>query len=167
MERSLVRKGLHVISSGSRLGGAGDMHPDSAAFLLEALRDRFDLIICDAGCEPDRGFSLGLLMASAWILPVLNQNENCLRRYEWLRPLYSRLGLRLRGPVIGRFSPSSACSAGYIARRLDADATEMICVRASRFGDQAESDGRMLLEYRDPSFKKDIAELCSLLSEEI
>ena len=167
LERSLVSGGLHVISSGSRLGSAGDIHPDSAGFLLEILRDRFDLIICDAGCEPDRGFSLGLLMASVSIFPIITQNENCLRRFEWLSPLYDRLGLRLRGPVIGCFSSSAAFSAGYMSRRLGISTDDLLSVRESRFGEQAESEGKLLLSYRDSGFKRDIAALCELLSEKL
>ncbi|MBQ4506290.1 MAG: hypothetical protein II971_03470 [Firmicutes bacterium] len=167
MERSRLEGGIHVISSGSRLGSASDMHPDSAAFLLDVLRERFDLILCDAGCEIDRGFSLGLLMASAQVWPVLVQSENCLRRYEWLRPLFGRLGLKLSGLVINRFDPASAFSAGYICQRLDSSAESVMSVRSSRFGVQAETEGRLLLSFRDSSYRKDVEALAGLLLKEL
>ena len=167
VERSRIPSGIHVIGAGEGGADFSDMHPDDGSFLAEVLAPRFDLVICDCGCEPDRGLSLGLMFAADERVFVAVQRESCLRRMETFSALYTKLGIRAEILAVNRFGSGAAYTPGSISRRLAAEGAELITVRESQAAGSAEAEQRSLLHYRDSGFKKDIALLCGRITERL
>ncbi len=167
VERSKISAGFHAIGAGEGPADFSDMHPDDGSFLAEALSPRFDLIVCDCGCEPDRGLSLGLMFAADDRISVALQRESCLRRMEQFSPVYARLGISADVLAVNRFGSGAAYTPGYMARRLAAGDADILTVRESSAASSAEAEQLPLLRFRDGGFRKDIALLCGRIAERL
>ena len=87
---------------------------------------------------------------------VFDQKESAFKHYEWLLPLYRKLGLNIAGYVVNCFTAHSAYTKDYIRKRLGTSRDRMFTVRESDFGILAEIDEKSLLCYKDQGFIKDI-----------
>lgn len=156
VERSAYRDNLSIISGTDKPGSSESFHPDMAQFFLSRVADSFDIVICDSGANMEHGLSLGALFASDSIFMVFSQTECAFRHYEWLKPLYEKLGLNITGYVLNRFIYQSAYTKDYTRKRLGIDRDSLFCVRESSYGTLAEIDEKSLLSYKEPGFFKDI-----------
>ena len=165
--KAVWRDNLSVIGGPDDPCGASDIYPEMGEYLLRTLAPYYDVVICDGGADIEEGLALGSLFASDSIYMVLAQSENCLRRYEWLLPVYRQLSLVAERFVINSFSPASPYTEGYICDRLGIPKTAVRKVRCSDFGQTAETDARSLVSYRDKGFLKDIDELVTEICDEL
>ncbi len=102
-ERAGCRGDLSVISGAGPSDRTGIFPPDQTESFLRRAAAEYDLVICDSGSELARGLSLGALFASDSIYSVFSESEESFSRFEWLRPLYEKLGLKINGYVLDRF----------------------------------------------------------------
>ena len=156
VQRSGYRDNLSIIAGTDRPGSSELFHPDMAEFFLGSMAQNFDIVVCDSGANMEHGLSLGALFASDSIYMVFEQKENAFKHYEWLLPLYGKLGLNISGFVINRFTANSAYTREYVKKRLGTTRDRLFTVRGSDFGILAEIDEKSLLCYKDPGFTKDI-----------
>ncbi len=157
---SRVRDNLFVIG-GQDAAPSHPLLPDMAEYLIRSLRPCFDLIISDSGSRLENGLPLGVMFASDRIYTVLDQSENSLRRYEWLRPIYEKLVLNMDRFVLNRTSRGSYYSPGYVRERLGIGREQLFTVRTHPCGEDAEVLGESLLRLRAPQgFRKDIGAIC-------
>lgn len=155
-EKARWKDNLSVIGGADKPGSDGLYHPDMAGFFLDRLADYYDIILCDCGADIENGLALGSLFKAGRIYVVLSQSETAIRRYEWLRPLYEKLGLTETSYVINRFRSGSVYSGDYMEKRLGLTSEKMFTVRETKNGDSSETDGKSLLYYRDGRFRKNI-----------
>ena len=156
VKRSEYRNNLSIIAGTDRPGSSESFHPDMAEFFLGSMAQNFDIVICDSGANMEHGLSLGALFASDSIYMVFDQKESAFRHYEWLLPLYGKLGLNIAGYVINCFTAHSAYTKEYIKKRLGAAKDRLFTVRESDFGILAEIDEKSLLCYKDQGFIRDV-----------
>ncbi|MBO4862269.1 MAG: hypothetical protein J5535_05185 [Firmicutes bacterium] len=125
---------LSVISGAGPSDSTGVFPPDQTESFLKRAAEYYDLIICDSGSELGQGLSLGALFASDRIYSVFSESEESFRRFEWLRPLYKKLGLKINGYVLDRFAQDGDYSENSVAARLRvrADRVFMIGRAAAR-----------------------------------
>ena len=159
--RDVVRKSeykdnLYMIAGTSCPGSSESFHPDMAEFFLSAMTENFDIVICDSGANIEHGLSLGTLFASDSIYMVFEQSESAFKRYEWLQPLYSKLGLNIQGFIINKFTKQSAYTKEYVRKRLGVQREMVFTVHDSQYGSLAEIDEKSLLSYKDQVFRRDI-----------
>ncbi len=157
--KSVWRANLSVIGGPDDPCGSSDIYPEMAEYLLRTLAPAYDAVICDGGADIEEGMALGSLFASDRLFMVLSQSENCMKRCEWLTPLYSQLELKADRFVINSFQAGSPYTESYVCDRLKIGRDRILKVRRSEFGNTAETDSRSLLSYRDKGFLKDIDEL--------
>ena len=74
--------------------------PDMAVNIVRSLADKYDLVICDAGCHIEDPLALGCLFASDDTLYVLDHTRESLNRYAWLKPLLDKLGVHVAGHIV-------------------------------------------------------------------
>ena len=165
--KAVWRDNLSVIGGHEDPCGASDIFPEMGEYLVRTLAPYYGAVICDGGADIEEGLALGALFASDITYMVLTQNENCLKRYEWLLPVYRQLGLLPVRYVINSFSQASPYSEGYIRDRLGIERGNLVKIRASGHGSAAETDSRSLLAYRDKAFLRDLDELVAEIGNEL
>ena len=109
---------LSVISGAGPSDRSGVFPPDMAESFLKRAALEYDIIICDSGSELGQGLSLGALFASDSIYSVFSPSEESFRRFEWLRPLYKKLSLKINGYVLDRFAADSEYTEESVSKRL-------------------------------------------------
>ena len=117
-ERTGCRGDLSVISGAGPSAEFGSFCPDMSEAFIKKMSSEYDIVICDSGSEIGQGLPLGAMFASDSIYMVFSHSEESFRRFEWLRPLYDKLGLKMRGYVLDRFPADTVYSAEYVSERL-------------------------------------------------
>jgi len=159
MEKARVSRNLSIIGGPTNSECSWDYRPDMTEFFLRALKDRYDYIVCDSGSELEHGLALGSMFAADIRCIVLGQNEMCLRRYEWMRPLYEKLNMFYGLYIINPYSRKNMYEKKYLAARLQLSTDKLITVRESSCGWRAEMEGKSLLNYKSKGYEKDINKL--------
>ena len=133
-ERSKCAGDLYVITGAGPSDRSGTFPPDITESFLRNAAEEYDLVICDSGSELAQGLSLGALFASDSIYTVLRPEEESFLRFEWLRPLYKKLGLKIEGYVLDRFPRDGSYTEESVSQRLGVrtDKVFMIPQEASR-----------------------------------
>ena len=162
VERAKVSRNLSIIGGSENPECSWDYHPDMAAFFLSAVKNSYDVIICDSGSEIGHGLALGSLMSAELCCLVLTQCESALRRFEWQRTLFERLSVTFDTYVINNYERSGMFGKGDITVRLSAENSRVCTVRRSPFGECAELDRKTLLQYRDSGYARDITRLAEV-----
>lgn len=166
LEKSRWKDNLFVIAGTEEIGSFASFNPDMTSYMLESLRKDADLILCDSGCEIEHGLSLGSLLSSDHVYMVMTQNESALRRYEWQKNLFEKLGIFPGRFIINKFDKGSPYNVRYIGERLALYADQIMTVRLSEYGMRAEYDERSLVNYPGSGFKRDIdAIACKVLED--
>ena len=165
LERSRLRDNLWIIGGIGDVCAAASFHPDMAIYMLNALRDYFDVIICDSGSEVNSGVALGALLNADRIFMVLSQSGNTLSRYKRFELLYKRLGLSVDLYIINRYERSAVYDKNSICEKLMLPEDKVLTVRCSAYSDRAELDSKSLLNYRDSAFVKDIVRIKTELEQ--
>lgn len=155
-EKARCKDNLHIIEGDSDFGSREAYLPEMAEYLLKALEQHFDLVICDSGCELDHGLSLGALFCSRRIYTVLSQSEICLARTQWAAPLWERLRIEASGYIICKYDKSSPYTPAYVAGRLGIENSRLLTLRNSRYSADAESEHRSLYSYGEGAYVKDL-----------
>lgn len=117
-ERAGCRGDLSVISGAGPSAVCGTFSPDMSESFIKKMTAEYDIVICDSGSEIGQGLPLGALFASDSVYTVFSHSEESFRRFEWLRPLYEKLGLKLNGYVLDRFPADSPYPPEYVSERL-------------------------------------------------
>ena len=120
-ERTACRGDLSVISGAGPSAVFGAFCPDMSESFIKRMAAEYDIVICDSGSEIGQGLPLGAMFASDSIYAVFSHSEESFRRFEWLRPLYEKLGLKLNGYVLDRFPADSPYPPEYVSERLGVD----------------------------------------------
>ncbi len=166
MERARTDGGLYVIRAPLDPGVTGYFDPASSAVFLRALKDSFDLMICDSGCELENAMALACLEESGVNVLVAEDREQSIKRHEWLAPYYKKLGIAFSLLVINRFRHRAGYASADIKTRLRFDNSNTITVKYSENESLSDCEGLSLLQYRDPGFAKDIRRLTAIIREE-
>lgn len=148
---------LHVLAGLVKENEERYYFPDSAAYLLEAIEDQFDLIIGDTGSEIDNGLALGGLLLADNNYLILNQMESSLRRFEEQRERFVQANVRFEKYIINKFEEKDPYTIQYIAKRLSLEKNLIMKVQKVDYGKQAEMEYKTLIEFRDEAYKGDIA----------
>ena len=117
-ERIDCRGALSVISGAGPSDVFGAFCPDMSESFIKRMASEYDIVICDSGSEIGQGLPLGAMFASDSIYTVFSHAEESFRRFEWLRPLYDKLGLNINGYVLDRFPADTVYSEEYVSERL-------------------------------------------------
>lgn len=117
-ERAGCRGDLSVISGAGPSDRTGVFPPDQTESFLKRAAADYDLVICDSGSELVRGLSLGALFASDSVYSVFSESEESFRRFEWLRPLYEKLELKINGYILDRFSQDGVYTERIVSELL-------------------------------------------------
>ena len=130
--------------------------PDSAAYLLEAVEDQFDIIIGDTGSEIDNGLAVGGLSISNDNYLILTQLESSLRRFEEQTDRFSKANIIFEKYILNKYDEKDPYTLQYIEKRLKIDKNLLMKVKNVDYGKQAEMEYRSLIEFRDDKYKSDI-----------
>ncbi len=155
-EKSAWRRNFSVIGGSLDFRNMDDFMPDMGKFLIEGLKEQFDIIICSCGPDFGNGLCVASLMDSDLLYMVMSPRESCVRRFEMSRKAFDLMGLEPDSMILNRFGVKSIYSASYLGERLGMDRSRFLVVRESKNGDVCEMEYRSLLNYRDNAFKKDI-----------
>lgn len=137
--------------------------PDSAAYLLEAIEDQFDIIISDTGSEIDNGLAVGGLLMSHCNYLVLSQMESSLRRFEELQERYLKSSITFEKFIVNKFEDKDPYTLPYIGKRLSIEKTNLIKVQHVDYGKQAEMAYKSLIEFRDEKYRGDVGFIANLI----
>ena len=157
--RAYYKKGLSVIGGANRAASGRVYAPGDVGIFLKKMAARYDAVLCDCGCDVGSGLSFGAMAAADKRFMVLSENENCLRRYLLLEPLFEKQDLDICGYILCRLSDVLATGKNYAAKRLSLDAEKIYELPFSSFGAEAEFLGKALCESRDRRYRKSIEEL--------
>lgn len=138
-------------------------YPDTAEYVLNALKSEFDLILVDSGNTLDNGLALGSLKFCSSRLLVLTQQETMLKRYEELLPLYEKLGLDFSSLIINKFSSQDPYDLGYLSIRLDTLKSKIRRVEMTNSARQAEMEYKTLLAFQDEKYTRDVLAIANLI----
>ena len=127
-QKSSCRGDLSVISGAGPSAVFGAFCPDMSESFIKRMSAEYDIVICDSGSELGQGLPLGAMFASDRIYAVFSHSEESFRRFEWLRPLFDKLGLKLNGYVLDRFPADSPYPAEYVSERLCVDRNRVFTV---------------------------------------
>ena len=152
---------LYILGGVESIEHVRSYHPEMAAYLLEKLRETFDLVLADTGNDIDNGLAFGALECIEDRYCIITQQESILKRYERLKSLYDRLGLTFSSHIVNKYSHRHPCDIRYIIERLVLEKSELLKVEASEYGWQAESEHRTLLSYRNDTFSSDIRSIAN------
>jgi len=152
---------LHVLAGLVKENEERYYFPDSAAYLLEAIEDQFDIIIGDTGCEIDNGLALGGLLLSDNNFLVLSQTESSLRRFEEQEERFKQSKVRFEKYIVNKFEEKDPYTIQYIAKRLALEKSLFLKVHRVDYGRQAEMEYKTLIEFRDEGYKGDISQIAS------
>ena len=134
--------------------------PEMIELLLSSAKEKFDLIIIDAGCRLEEGISLGSLFSSDQIYLVLNQTESSLRNFEWHVNLYSKLGIEFSKYLINKYDKDSAYELDYIYERLLLSKPCIYTIKKHKYGLDAELFYTSLIHVKpNKLFIKDIEKI--------
>ena len=160
---ALLKKNLSVIGGADRTASGGLYSPEKVeAFLLD-LASVFDLVLCDCGSDICHGLSLGALISAEKRCMVLSQGEKALRRYEWLRPVLSKLDLDGEIFICCKYTDANPCDRYYMDHRLMLQKGSVIPVSFAPDGGKAEFYRRPLISFRNRKYTSDIERLAELL----
>ena len=147
---------FYMLGGVKSIGQVRSYHPNMAAYLLESIESKFDLILVDGGNDIENGLTVGALEYMGEKYCVITQQESILRRYESVKPIYEELGITFSLYIVNRYNDGDACDLYYIGERLSLDQRELMKVEASGYGRQAEWDHRTLLAYKNEGYFRDI-----------
>jgi cellulose biosynthesis protein BcsQ len=147
---------LHMLAGLIKESDERYYFPDSAAYLLEAVEDQFDIIISDTGSEIDNGLAVGGLLLSNSNYLILTQLESSLRRFEEQADRFLKIDISFEKHIINKFEEKDPYTLQYIEKRLNLDKSELLKVKNVDYGKQAEMEYRSLIEFRDDKYKFDI-----------
>jgi len=165
MARAKWKKNLYIIGGPEGEYLSEDLHPDTARYLLDTLRAKADIILCDCGCEPQSGLSLGALLSADYVYYVTTQSETALRRLSWLMPLYQKLGMKKTLLIVNRYERNEAANVAYISERTGFEGDRIITVRNSEAGRKAETEYRSLATYSDSGLRRDMDAIAVRIAE--
>lgn len=152
---------FYIIGGLQTIGEERYYKPKMAAYLLSELSTEFDLILADAGGDPDSGLTLGAVESADKVIFVISQREAALRRAEKLRNLHKQLQLDFAFTLCSRYDDGDPYTGSYLCRRLELPRESLLCVAdlGERAGRLAEAEGKTLLSYGDPQYAADILNL--------
>lgn len=136
-------------------------YPDTAEYILNKLKNEFDLILVDSGNTLDNGLALGSLNFSSIRLLILTQQETMLRRYEELLPLYEKLNLSFSGYIVNKYSSLDPYDLGYLSIRLDTIKKDITRIEMASTSRQAEMEYKTLLAFKDDQYARDVLTLAN------
>lgn len=160
-----VRKNFYMLAGIRNFICERDFFPETAEYLLQTVAPNFDIIICDAGNDPDNGLSVGALRCSGQRYCILSQCESSLREFENRKWIFEKLGIGFDAFVLNKYFNKDPYDKIYISERLSMDLDEFITVRMAGYGRQAEMERQVLSEYRNDAFVSDIAALADVIME--
>ena len=163
MEKSRYKDNLFIIGGASRPGSSNLYHPDMAQYLVAVLSENFDFVICDSGSEIEHAMTLGSLYSADYVYVVTTQDEYCIRRFEWIKPLLEKVNIRLSGVIINKYEEYEVNNVEITALRTGIDEKNVICIRSSKLGRKACQENKTLLAYKDPKFMKDFGKAAELI----
>ena len=155
------RNNFYMLSGIRSLLKSRDYFPETAQYLLKTLTGCFDVIICDAGNEPDNGLVVGALKSSGQKYCVLSQCESSIREYEERTWLFRKLDIDFDLFILNKYFTGDPYDPAYLSERLGKKREDFITVRMAGYGRQAEMEHQTLLEYRNDLFGNDIDALCA------
>ncbi|NLT47163.1 MAG: hypothetical protein GXX92_02000 [Clostridiales bacterium] len=156
MEGCRIRDNLYMLGGVESIEQVRGYHPHMAAYLLESMKDAFDLILTDTGNDIDNGLAVGALEYIGNNYCILAQQETIISRYEKVKPLYDRLGICFSSYIVNKYTDQDPYDLHYIGKRLCLDQEKLMKVAVSGYERQAESDHRTLLSYKSEEFSNDI-----------
>jgi len=155
MEKSRYKDNLFIIGGVAKPGTSSQYHPDMAQYLLASLASQFDYVICDTGSEIEQVMALGTLFCSDYIFVVTTQDEYSIRRYEWVSPLFQKLGIKPSGMIVNKYTKDEVNDTEIIAMRSGIEANALLLIRNAKNGKKAEQESKSLLMYKDNRFSRD------------
>lgn len=157
---------LYMLAGVCRLFEQRLYGPQMSEYLIDLVREAFDLILIDCGNELDNGLALGALRRSDVRLLVVTQQESVLARYEALRSTYEMLKISYQKIIVNKYIQDDPHDEAYLARRLHRHRKDMVAVLLAKYARQAEIDYRTLLEYNEAGFRDGIREAARIILEE-
>lgn len=162
--KTCTHKGNFYIMTGiSNEAEARWYHPEMAKYLLEEITPEFDLVIADSGNELDNGLAAGTLLVSGEVLFVTAQQESAVRRYERNRKLLDDLGVEISLFIVNKYFEQDPYSLSYLAGRMETGKGKFLKIDSADYSRQAETDCRTLLEYKNETYRSDIAALANYI----
>ncbi len=155
-EKCLYKQNLFIIGGAAKHGSISFYHPEMLEYLLEGLAEKFDIIICDSGSRVEHGLALGALLAADCVYMVTTQAESAMKRFERMSTLYEKLGIHINKFIVNALQKSLINTPEIIALRTGFDIKDILCVKKSFYGADAEHDGTSLLAFREKPFIKSI-----------
>ena len=159
--RARLKDNLYIIGGDPDPESGRRYLPDMSEYMLTSFAKVFEYVICDSGSDAEYGLCLGSLLAADMVFMVLCQSEICLRRAEWLKPLYDKLSLKDCSYVLCKYDKNSPYDPDYVEERLGLNKGSLLYIRKSRHGEDAELENRSIYSFSEPGYRKDIALLAS------
>jgi len=125
-------------------------------YLFSRCRERYDIIICDAGTEITRALCFGSILASDEVNMVIAQKESALKKMEIESSFYKKMNINFSYYILNKYDRDNAYSKKYCAKRLEVSEDLFNCIADSGYGDIAEMQGKSLLDYKSVAFKRGI-----------
>jgi MinD-like ATPase involved in chromosome partitioning or flagellar assembly len=157
---------LYMLAGVRRLFEQRLYGPQMSEYIIDLVRDAFDLILIDCGNELDNGLALGALRRSDVRLLIVTQQESVLARYEALRSTYEMLKITYQKIIVNKYIQDDPHDASYLAKRMQRHKNDMIAVFLAKYARQAEIDYRTLLEYNEAGFREGIRAAAEAVLEE-
>ena len=145
---------LHVLGGPNNEIECRYYFPDEIIYLVETVKEEFDLILMDTGESLDCGLAIGGLQEAEKRYLVMTQEEVGIARYERQRSLYERMAISFDEIIINKFIEHDSYTKGYMAERIGVGKDKIFCVDMSNKGREAERERKSLFELKSESFLK-------------
>lgn len=155
-EECRIGDNLYMLGGVESIEHVRGYHPHMAAYLLDSIESAFDLILVDTGNDIDNGLAVGALEYIKDNYCIITQQETILKRYERIKPVYEKLGIRFSTCIVNKYTHRDPYDLRYIGKRLCLKQENLMKVEASGYERQAESDHQTLLSYNNEQFSNDI-----------
>lgn len=165
MEKSRYKDNLFIIGGAAKPGTSNLYNPAMAQYLFASLSENFDYVICDTGSEIEHAMALGALYCSDAVYVVSLQEEYCIRRFEWVRPLLSKISINVSGLIINQYDEEEVNDKTLISLRSGIDEENIFCLRWTKNGRRAQEENKTLLAYKDARFIKNFTGIADTILE--
>lgn len=159
------KRNLYILAGLSNEQEQRYYFPNSAQYLLEAIRGSFEIIIADTGSELDNGLALGGMSAAAKNYLILTQLESSLCRYEGMAQWFEKAQIKFDRFLINKFYQEDPHTISYITERLCMNKEMIFKIRASSHDRHAEMDHKTLIHFKSDTYLSDITAIANEMLE--
>lgn len=142
-------------------------HPKHIAFLVEMMREQFDVVLLDAGSNIELGMAISALNATPNRILVTTQQPQALKRFKQVQyQVLNKLSVDKFLLVVNKYVDTSALSnAGLLEKEYGFPLVASLPYM--EYGWQCEQEQTTLYEFKDDLYKSGVVDIAKVISSHL